>query len=151
VSADLPPVRADPDFRSTVRADSFRPSPESGSYRRLVFNFYLGLLGFGLWLAAFSLLFNFFGGTSFWFLFVLFVPALLLAALLLPRVFRYHCLDCGASGRATNWAQHICPAVVQRIVTATPVQPRLPGALFQFFVELLLFGLLLTIVLATAD
>ena len=79
--------------------------------------------------------------------FALFLISLLAAAYFLPRLFHYHCLDCGRTGRLTRWKRHVCPEVARRIVEGRPRRLRGPGPLAQT----LLWGYVLAVILVLAS
>jgi hypothetical protein len=84
-------------------------SPES--YQRLVSNPFLGILGVIGWLMGMTALFVHGVGGAF----TPMATLLLLASLaLIPGLFQYHCLDCGATGRLSDWRRHMCPRVAER-------------------------------------
>lgn len=145
--SDPMPVQTDPDFRPSVGAGSFRVSPDAGRYRRIVFNPLPAPIPLTVWLWVA-------GNAVGWAQAILPVPWpevvaglvlgvwLLLCLLILPWAIRFHCLDCGATGRATRWKQHLCPKVVARIFAAREARWRPPGAIVQglFWVWVMAFA-----------
>ncbi|MEW4570753.1 hypothetical protein AB1L88_23045 [Tautonia sp. JC769] len=140
----LPPPTLDPEFRPQLTDRSLPVVVHPGSYRRILANPFLGFLGIGLWVAALRQavvnridrlgLVLAFGGLA------------LLAVVVLPRLFRYHCLDCGRSGRLTRWKRHVCPAVARRIVEGRPRRFRGPRPLAQTFFWAVVLAVVLSLV-----
>jgi hypothetical protein len=140
-----PPPTLDPEFRPQLTDRSLPTVVHPGAYRRILANPFLGFLGIGLWVAAFrQVLLSRLDPVG---LVVAFGGLPLLAIVLLPRLFRYHCLDCGRSGRLGRWKLHVCPAVALRIVEGRPRRFRGPRPLAQTF----FWGVLLAVVLALAN
>lgn len=135
----------DPEFRPQLTDRSLPIVVHPGSYRRILVNPFLGFLGIGLWVAAFRhvLLIR----TDAVGLFLAFMVLPVLGGIGLPRLFRYHCLDCGRSGRLKRWKQHVCPSVALRIVEGRPRRFRGPRPLAQTFV----WAVLLAVVLSLAN
>ncbi|WP_152053522.1 hypothetical protein [Tautonia marina] len=138
-----PPPTLDPDFRPQLSERSLPIVVHPGAYRRILANPFLGFLGIGFWLAAIRLVVLSRSDPLGLFLAFVVLPAL--AVIVLPRLFRYHCLDCGRSGRLGRWTQHVCPAVAARIVEKRPRRFRGPRPLVQtcFWAVLLVVVLLL--------
>jgi hypothetical protein len=62
--------------------------------------------------------------------FVVGIP--LIAAIFLPRLFHYHCLDCGATGVLHRWRHHACSRVLERYHAGRPRRVRGPTPPAQF-------------------
>lgn len=108
-------------------------SPES--YQRLLANPFLGAFGFIAWIAALGWLLGFRDRVG-----PLMIPILgvgAVVAFFLPfRLFQYHCLDCGATGRLWAWRRHICHASAERRRLGRPRRfrwPSPPGQLLLWF------------------
>ncbi|WP_169978855.1 hypothetical protein [Tautonia rosea] len=140
-----PPPTLDPEFRPHLSDRSLPRVVHPGSYRRILANPFLGFLGIGLWVAAFRQVLVIRTDPPALFLAFVVLPAL--AVIVLPRLFRYHCLDCGRSGRLGRWKHHVCPTVALRIVEGRPRRFRGPGPLLQMF----FWGVLLAVVLSLAN
>jgi hypothetical protein len=122
------PDLRDPDF------DAPRPvepllveldhSPES--YQRLMANPFLGAFGFIAWIVALGWLLKVrdrFAPPVIPIVVVVMISALLLP----PRLFHYHCLDCGATGRLWAWRRHVCHASAERRRLGRPRRWRWPS------------------------
>lgn len=144
---DSIPVHLDPDFRSSIRADSFRPAIDGSRYRRMVFNGYPAAL-LAIVFVTIVVRFDMDDPMVYAFLFPPVALALLTIAYYLPRSLRFYCLDCGAGGRLSGWRGHVCPDVARRIAAAAPARFRLPGVAVQLFVQTLVLGLLFAAVVA---
>jgi hypothetical protein len=117
-------------------------SPES--YQRLVANPFLGFFAIVAWVLGVLILFKGVLGP-----FTPMAALLMLAALaLLPPLFQYHCLDCGATGRLTEWRRHMCPSVAERRLEGRTRRLRGPAPPIQ--VLLWLWVLMALIVAAAA-
>lgn len=145
-----PPVHLDPDFRPSVRGDSFRASLDSRRYRRLIFNAYPGALLIIVFVAI-ALWVDLDNPEMPGYFFALAAFCLLGLVYLFPRSIRYYCLDCGRGGRLDGWSRHVCPDVAARIAMATPARLRPPGVAIQFFVQALILGLVMAPLLAWLD
>ena len=132
-----PPVSSDPEFRPAFSDRAVPRTSDPGAYRRMLANPFLGILGVSAWLMALRFLMidaNGFAGRS-----ALLCVGLPIAALLLPRLFHYHCLDCGRTGALGRWKRHVCPAVAQRIVEHRPRRRRGPPPMVQLLLWLFVF------------
>jgi hypothetical protein len=117
------PVERDPEFRPLVPARRVAEDLEPGPYHRVVANPFLGLLGVLAWIAILRRLF--FQGVAGPLDLVLAV-LVLAGGLGLPRLFHYHCLDCGKTGSLRLWKRHICPRVAERHFAGRPRRFRGP-------------------------
>ena len=134
---DPPPLRADPDFRPGVAERSLPSDPDPGAVRRILANPYLGLLGLGLWLALLRLaVLAMAEAPQYGYLLI----PLAGAGLLIPRLFQYHCLDCGATGRLSRWRRHVCPSVARRLLEGRSLRFRGPSPMVQVLLWLYLLG-----------
>ncbi len=110
-AANPPAAERDPEFDATVTAGSLDLETAPEAYLRLVANPFLGVLGLLAWLVA-----------GYWIvvrgvagLLTPIAIVLLLACLaLIPGRFQYHCLDCGRTGRLSDWRRHLCRRVAER-------------------------------------
>jgi hypothetical protein len=140
-----PPLRADLDFRPVATERSLPPVVDPASYRRMIFNPFLGIFAVAGWLAALRevVLTTFPDRPGHGALCLLFLSYL---ATLLPRFFQFHCLDCGRTGRLSRWKRHVCPAIARRILEGRPLRFRGPGPLAQMlFWGYLLAGVLVIV------
>jgi len=111
------PATRDPEFQAPaeprLRLVELDHSPEA--YLRLVANPFLGLFGYIAWL---SLTIGLVGAGARSRTAILISPLVVSAMIWLlfriPRLFQYHCLDCGATGRIAEWRRHICLASSER-------------------------------------
>lgn len=138
------PLRLDPEFRPASTERSLPPVIDPAAYRRMLFNPFLGILGVAAWAAGVRWLWIAAVERHAMFIYVLVAWAG--AGFLLPRLFQFHCLDCGRSGRISRWRRHVCPAVARRILEGRPLRFRPPGPLAQ----MLMWGYFLAIVLVLA-
>ena len=139
------PAPPDPDFQATVPAPLIELDHSPESYLRLVANPFLGLFGLIVWLGALDWIVVKGGAGPFGLL----ALVLTLASLgLLPALFQYHCLDCGATGRLSRWRKHICPRSAARRFAGRPRRLRGPTPPVQ--VVLWLWGLMALTLLAHA-
>jgi hypothetical protein len=135
------PIERDPEFRPRVPARRVAADLVPGSYHRILANPFLGLLGLVGWIGVlYALLARGAAGPSGPILAVL----VLAGGLGLPRLFQFHCLDCGRTGPLRRWKQHVCPRVAQRHLAGRPRRFRGPPPAIQ--VVLWLFALLMTLV-----
>ncbi|RUL85057.1 hypothetical protein [Tautonia sociabilis] len=134
------PLEADPEFRAVASARGLPSVVDPGAYRRVLVNPFLGLLGAGAWVAAARavLVVGVEGMAR-----PLLLVWLLVGAILLPRLFQFHCLDCGRTGRLARWRRHVCPKIARRIVEGRPLRIRWPGPIAQ----LVVWGYVLAVVL----
>lgn len=107
-----PPPERDLEFRAPRSPSIWDQSDrlEVEHYQRLVANPFLGILGVLAWFLATRYVLS--HATQ-----VLAIPGLVLllgSLFVLPRLFQYHCRDCGASGPLTRWRDHCCPIVEER-------------------------------------
>jgi hypothetical protein len=134
-------VERDPEFRPLVPARWVAEDLEPGPYHRVVANPFLGLLGILAWAGVlYWLLHDQFAGA----LNPVLVLLLLLSGLGLPRLFQFHCLDCGTTGPLRRWSRHICPRVAERHFAGRPRRFRGPPPGVQ--VVLWLYALLMILV-----
>ena len=138
-----PPVRSDPEFRPALSERSLPRDADPGAYRRILANPFLGLLALGLWIIAARAALT--GSADAPGLLLIESAALAVAAYLLPRLFHYHCLDCGATGRLTGWRRHVCPPVARRLVEGRPRRFRGPTPMFQALLWLYVLALALVL------
>ncbi|GIW88585.1 MAG: hypothetical protein KatS3mg108_2909 [Isosphaeraceae bacterium] len=105
------PRARDPDFDPVPRSAPNATGAEE-SYLRLVANPFLAIAVVLLTLWSLRLIgrLPWAGGSKF----ALGVAVLMIGFVLGLRGLRYHCLDCGGSGRLTRWRSHLCPAVAER-------------------------------------
>lgn len=142
----FPPLAADPDFRSVVSERSLHSVIEPGVYRRVLANPFLGFLGIALWVVGLRytmLLFEMERPA----VSILILVVLLAVAIRIPRLFHFHCLDCGRTGSLRRWKEHICPAVARRLLEGRPL--RFPGP--RPLVQLLFWGYFLAVLLVIAS
>ncbi len=106
-----PPPERDPEFEPIIptRLIELDHSPES--YQRLVANPFLGFFAILVWLAAlYAIVVLGWVGA-----FAPMAVVLMIAILwLIPGLFQYHCLDCGRTGKLSDWRRHICLHVAER-------------------------------------
>jgi hypothetical protein len=126
-----PPTARDPELDPSPPRRLGTLGDEPHRYQRLVANPFLGFLGI---LVLVVVLFQTFvpaplGAPP---LFAVVVALAMVAACHLPRLFHYHCLDCGATGRLTRWRSHICPASADRYASGRPRRLRGPNPTVQF-------------------
>ncbi len=108
-----PPADLDRDFEfdSTILAREAEIDHRPELYLRVVANPFLGLFAFFLWLAAmYAVIVDGVAGLLGPIAFFLLLPCLAL----IPGRFQYHCLDCGRTGKLSEWTRHVCPRVVER-------------------------------------
>jgi hypothetical protein len=135
------PVERDPEFRPLVHARRVAEDLEPGPYHRVLANPFLGLLGVFVWIGVlYRLLHDGLAGP----LDVALTVLVLASGLGLPRLFQYHCLDCGKTGPLRRWKQHICPRVAERHFAGRPRRFRGPSPGVQ--VVLWLYALLMILV-----
>lgn len=101
------------------RATDWPAADRPEAYQRLVANPFLALSGVSFWLALIRLALD---SRQF----ALLVVAVASAAVL-PRLPRFHCLDCGATGRLGDWRRHCCDRVEGRRFSGRPRRFRGPG------------------------
>jgi hypothetical protein len=107
---ELPPAGRDPEFDPVLNTEGLELDHSPESYQRLVANPFLGFFAIILWLGALYTLFLGYLGP-----FTPMAALLLMSSLaLLPPLFQFHCLDCGATGRLSGWRRHMCPSVAER-------------------------------------
>jgi hypothetical protein len=110
-----PPVERDPEFRRPVGLglglEDLDHAPEA--YLRLMANPFLGCFGLVAWAALAVMLLRLASDIQ-GSLAPLVVMGMLLLLIPLPRLFQYHCLDCGATGRLSRWRQHLCARSAER-------------------------------------
>jgi len=141
LTAPLPPATSDPEFQP-VASSRVEPAPEAGEYRRILVNPFLGFLATALWVRAVFVIAH--AET------ILGLPQTVTAPLwcasiwLIPRLFRFHCLDCGRSGRLWRWKEHVCPTVAERVASGRTRTVRGPSPWVQLliWVYVLAFGFL---------
>ncbi len=132
-SPPLPSPLRDPEFASTtatsIETGDLIPSGIAPEYYiRLIANPFLGFAGLVGWLMGLIWVFGqlrqnleMIGPMS------PIIFAVLLACLaLLPGLFQYQCLDCGRSGRMSEWRRHACPSSALRRLTGRPRRLRGP-------------------------
>lgn len=108
-----PPLDLDRDFDfdSTIQARDAQVDHSPELYLRVVANPFLGLSAFLVWLAAMkAVILDGVAGL----LAPIAVLVLLPCLALIPGRFQYHCLDCGRTGKLSQWSRHVCPRVVER-------------------------------------
>ncbi|CAN5885637.1 hypothetical protein BH23PLA1_BH23PLA1_20180 [soil metagenome] len=110
----LPPIASDPEFRPRIREGDLLNVPDPGAYRRILANPFPGVLALIAWCWTLHALF-----TGIWYadghgplIAILIIPF----AGLIPWLFRYQCLDCGANGPLHRWKRHLCPPAARRIL-----------------------------------
>jgi hypothetical protein len=139
-----PPAGRDPEFDPVLNTSALELDHSPESYQRLVANPFLGFFAIVAWMAVVLILFQGIFGP-----FTPMAAILMLAALaLLPPLFQYHCLDCGATGRLTEWRRHMCPSVAERRLEGRTRRIRGPAPPIQ--VLLWLWVLMALIVAAAA-
>jgi len=124
----------DPPSRQVV----LRPMDVAG-YQRVVVNPFLAVLGWLGW--AFSIAWSMRAGNAL--PFVLLLPWVLAPS----RLFQFHCLDCGKTGRLSRLERHACTGVMRRrglgAMVPPPWDPTLQTRLWYFIllVAIFLYGL----------
>jgi hypothetical protein len=139
------PVERDPEFRPLVNARWVAEDLEPGPYHRLLANPFLGLLGILAW---FGILYRLFVRGVAGPIDLVLTVLVLLGGLGLPRLFQYHCLDCGKTGPLLRWKQHLCPRVAERHFAGRPRRFRGPPPSVQ--VVLWLYVLLMILIALNA-
>ena len=118
VPAPIPPASRDPDFGSSpLTAQQIADTViDPGAYLRVLANPFLGLMGFVIWLMIGGwLLEAFLRNRELTAPLIPLVTVVYGASLVLvPRLFHYHCLDCGGTGRLKEWRRHVCPTSAAR-------------------------------------
>jgi hypothetical protein len=66
-----------------------------------------------------------------------------LLVLSLPRLCRYHCLDCGHSAPLGEWRRHLCPSAAGRRLANQPRRWRGPLPIQQFWIAFVLAWLVI--------
>jgi hypothetical protein len=135
-----PPPQRDPEFTySGIDTGGNQPVPVAPQqYLRVVANPFLGLVGLLVWamvvLKFGSLLqqhAELYGPLT------PIIALILLASLaLLPHLFQFHCLDCGATGRLGRWRRHACAPSALRRSTGQPRRFHGPTPLVQIILWL---------------
>ena len=149
MSPSPPPLRADPEFRPAFSERAMPRTTDPGAYRRVLANPFLGIIGVGAWLWALRFLVT--GGNAFTGRATLLSIGLPVAAWFLPRLFQYHCLDCGRTGPLRRWKRHVCPDVARRIIEHRPRRRRGPSPMVQLLLWLfVLVAILLQVRLGMA-
>lgn len=127
------PVERDPEFRPQVHARRVAEDMAPGVYQRLLANPFLGLLGLMAWVGMLRhLIVRGLAGPAD----LVLGLVVLLSGLGLPRLFHYHCLDCGKTGPLLRWKQHLCPRVAERHFAGRPRRFRGPPPTVQIIVWL---------------
>ncbi|MBX6312776.1 MAG: hypothetical protein IRY99_07660 [Isosphaeraceae bacterium] len=120
----LPP--RDPEFHRPAEPRLIEVDYPPEYYLRLVANPFLGLFGLLVWLGVVGWLYSraeIRGGPL--------APIVALVSVmylaLVPRLFQYHCLDCGRTDRLSRWREHTCPNSVARRAAGRPRRLRGPS------------------------
>lgn len=118
------PLARDPELdpAAPVRLGTLGDEPQR--YQRLVANPFLGFLGVLVLVTAAYHLMQAPRQSSVGDMALVLAPFALLG---LPRLFQYHCLDCGTTGRLFRWRSHVCPASADRYLAGRPRRLRGPN------------------------